>query len=53
MVSEDSDQLSPGLLAIHRLHDFCDLRKTLKGPMETTVDQCDATDKLLKVALLR
>ena len=53
MVSEDSDQLSPGLLAIHRLNDLCDLHKTLKGPMSTAVDQPDAAHELLKVALLR
>jgi hypothetical protein len=53
MVSEDSNQLSSGLLAIHRLNDFCDFHKTRMGQMHAAVDQGDAADKLLKVPLLR
>ena len=50
MVSEDSDQLSPGLPAIHRLNDFRDLRKTRIGLVETGVDQSDAANKLHLIA---
>jgi hypothetical protein len=53
MVSEDTDQLSSGLLAIHRLDDFGDLHEALTGLVDTTVDHRDTADKLLEVALLR
>lgn len=53
MVSEDSDQVLPGLLAIHRLSDLRDIRQTLVGPMHTGVDQLDTADELLEVLLLR
>ncbi len=53
MVSEDSDQVLPGLLAIHRLSDFGDVRETHMGPVHTGVNQLHAADELLKVPLLR
>src|SRR5271155_412820 len=53
MVSEDSDQILPGLLAIHRLSDFCSVRKALVGLVDTSVDHLDTTDELLKIPLLR
>ena len=53
MVSEDSDQILPGLSAIHRLSDFRDVRETRMGPMDTHVDHLDTAGELLKVPLLR
>jgi hypothetical protein len=53
MASEDSDQILPGLLAIHRLSDLGDVRQTPMGPMGTGRDHLDAADELLKVLLLR
>ena len=53
MVSEDSDQIVSGLLAVHRLSDLRDVRKTLMGPMGTGVDHLDATDELFEIPLLR
>lgn len=53
MVSEDSDQLSPGLSAVHRLDDFGNVRETRVGPVDSLLDHRDTTDELLKVALLR
>ncbi len=53
MASEDSDQLSPGLLAIHRLDDFGDIRKTSIGPMDTTVDHLNTASELFEISLLR
>ena len=52
MVSEDSDQVMPGLFSIHRLSDFCDVRQARVGPMDSAVDQLHAARKLLEVALL-
>ena len=42
MASEDSDQLMPGLLAIHRLNDFRYVRETLVGLVGAFVDEVDA-----------
>lgn len=53
MVSEDSDQILPGLLAIHRLSDLRDVRQTQTGPMGTEIDHLDAAGELLEVPLLR
>src|SRR5437868_5538434 len=53
MASEDSDQLMPGLLAIHRLNDFRYVRKTLVGLVGAFVDEVDAAGELLEIPLLR
>ena len=53
MVSEDPDQVVPGLLAIHRRCDFRDVRQTRVGPVYTGINQLDAADELLKISLLR
>jgi hypothetical protein len=53
MVSEDSDQLQPGLLAIHRLSYFDDLQQPFSGQMATGVDKLNAPCKLLEVLLFR
>jgi hypothetical protein len=53
MVSEDSDQILPGLLAIHRLSDLRNIRQTLMGPMDTSIDHLNTADELLKIPLLR
>src|SRR5438128_2330527 len=53
MVSEDSDQLLPGFLAVHRLSDLDDLDQTLAGQMMTAFDQLNAPCKSLEVLLLR
>jgi hypothetical protein len=36
MASEDSDELMPGLLVVHRLSDLSDLDQTPPGQMATT-----------------
>ena len=53
MVSEDSDQLMPGLLSIHRLRNLCDVRQTRVGQMYTAIDQRNAAGELLQIPLLR
>jgi hypothetical protein len=53
MVSEDSDHLSPGLLAIHRLDDFRKIHQTLTGQVQSSIDQTNAARELLEVTLLR
>lgn len=53
MVSEDSDQILSGLLAIHRLGDLRDIRQTRVGPVHTEVDHLHAADELLEIQLLR
>jgi hypothetical protein len=53
MASEDSDQLSSGLLAIHRLRDLSDLHHALQGEVTARLDQSDALRELLEVASLR
>ena len=53
MASEDSDQLSPGLLAIHCLSDLGDVGQALKREMMTAIDERYAPHELLEVALLR
>ena len=53
MVSEETDQIVPGLAMIHRLCDLRDLNQTLRGQMSTGVDDFHAPRELLEVALLR
>jgi hypothetical protein len=53
MVSEDSDQILPGLLAIHRLSDLRDVRQARVGPMGAAIDHLNTADELLEVPLLR
>ncbi len=53
MVSEDSDQLGSGLLAIHRFRDLGDLDQTVPGQMLTAVDQLEAAHELVEVRRLR
>lgn len=53
MVSEDSEQLLSGLLAVHRLSDLDDLNQPWAGQMMTGFDQLDAAGELLEVLLLR
>jgi hypothetical protein len=53
MVSEDSDQLYSGLLAIHRLSDLDDLNQPFSGQMMTGFDQLYTSCKLSEVFLLR
>jgi len=53
MASEDSDQLMPGLLAIHRLNDFRYVRETLVGLVGAFVDEVDAAGELLEIPSLR
>ena len=52
MASEDSEQLSPGLLAVHRLGDLHDLREPLEREVTARIDHFDALRELLEVALL-
>ena len=53
MVSEDTDQVLPGLLAIHRLSDFCDIRQTHMSSMDAGINQLNTAGELLKIPLLR
>ena len=53
MASEDSDQVVPGLLAIHGLSDLRDLNEPIGAQMSTRRHHLDAARKLLKVTLLR
>jgi hypothetical protein len=52
-VSEETDQLSSGFLAIHRLSNFGDRRQPFPGQVTTSLDLLDALCKLLEVLLLR
>ena len=52
MASEDSDQVMPGLLEVHRLRDLSDLDQTVGGPMSSTGHDVHAQDELLEVLLL-
>ena len=49
MVSEDSDQLSPGLLAVHRFRDQSDRDQTVPGQMRFRVDQLETAHELVEV----
>jgi hypothetical protein len=53
MVSEDSDQLVPGLLAVHGLGDLRDLHETVPGEVTPVVDHPDDLRELLEVLPLR
>ena len=53
MASEDSEQVGPGLLAIHRLRDLHDVGQSLSGEMVASIDELDTLRKLLEVAMLR
>jgi hypothetical protein len=51
MASEDSDQLVPGFLAIHRLSDLCN--QSIRRQMAAGINHLDARRELLEVLLLR
>jgi hypothetical protein len=53
MASEDSDEVVPGLAAIHRLSDLRDLDETASTQMTAASDELDAPRELLEVLLLR
>ena len=53
MASEDSDQVLPGCLPIHRFSDFCDLYETIDINVSTDFDDPHATRELLEIELLR
>jgi hypothetical protein len=53
MASEDSDQVLPGCLPIHRLDDLSNLNQTFDIKMPIVRDQLHAACELLKVTLLR
>ena len=52
MVSEDSDQLMPGFLTIHRLSNLDDFNQPLAVEVMISVNEFDDSGKLLKVELL-
>jgi hypothetical protein len=52
MASEDSDQLLPGRLPIHRFDYFRDLHETAGIKMPVVRDHSHAARELLKVTLL-
>ncbi len=53
MASEDSDQLMPGFLMVHRLSDLGDLDQTLSGQMSTILNHLHAPRELLEIVSLR
>ena len=53
MVSEDSDQLGPGFLAVHRFRDHRDLDQTVPGQMGVRGDQLETAHKLFEVCSFR
>ena len=53
MASEDSDQLVPGLLPVHRLSDASDLDQTVHREVSAGLDHLDAARELHEVLLLR
>jgi hypothetical protein len=53
MASEDSDHVMPGLLAVHRLNDFRNIRQTLMGLVDSCVNQLNAAGELLEIPPLR
>jgi hypothetical protein len=53
MASEDSDELVPGLLPVHRLRDLGDLDETVEVEVTAGIDQLDAARELLEVLVLR
>ena len=52
MASEDSDELVPGLLAVHRLHDLDDLRETSVRLVSPFSHQLHARSELLEIVAL-
>jgi len=52
MVSEDSDQLRPGFLAVHRLGDFEHLGQSIHLKMAARRDELDAMREFLEVLAL-
>ena len=52
MASEDSDQLSSGLLTVHRFRDFGNRDQSVARTMSPAIDQFHAPDELLEVAVL-
>src|SRR5438105_2040367 len=53
MVSEDSDQLIPGFLAVHRLDDLEEVCQASRGLVPTFLDQLHTSRELLEVGRLR
>ena len=53
MVSEDSDELVPGLLSVHGLHHADDLRQSLAGQVVTAAHEFHAMRELFEVVPLR
>ena len=53
MVSEDSDQVRPGLSRVHPLSHLNELHQTLSGLVTSRLDQLNASCESLKVSLLR
>jgi hypothetical protein len=49
MASEDSDELVPGFLVIHRLSNLSDLDQTLAGQMSTFFDDLHAPREPLEI----
>ena len=53
MASEDSEEVGPGFLTVHRLRDLHDVRQPLKSEVMASIGQFDALREFLEVALLR
>jgi hypothetical protein len=53
MASEDSEQLSPWFLAVHRLRNLDDVGQTLACEVMAALDEFNALRELFEVALLR
>jgi len=53
MASEDSDQISSGLLTIHRFSDLRNVRQAEMAFVDTSVDHLDTASELLEISLLR
>ena len=53
MASEDSDELVPGFLPVHRLNDLRDLDQAGGTQVSTTLESIHALDEPLKVASFR
>jgi hypothetical protein len=53
MVSEDSEELVPGLSSVHRLRDLNDLDETVDRLVTACRDEFDTAGELLEVLLLR
>ena len=53
MVSEDSDELVPGFLSVHRLSDLSNLDEPTGRQMTARVDHLDHLYELFEVLLLR